>query len=256
MDAAFVDALGWPAALDAPPEIEVLGVGPHDEGTHRYRLPRLWCLHAFAYRAEVVIDGVLVPIRPGCFGVCPPGAELVYRFPRPVRHAYAHFRLPGRSRAARLSAMTAVPDYAGAERRFAEAAGWMATAPDRAAARLWDLLWMIAQPRSDPALPPLVERICARIESGMGDQLSVGGLAREFGCSPDHLGRLFRQHLRTGVVAYIRERRMRRARHLLRETGMPIAAIGALVGIPDPHHFNKIVRRVFGRAPRAVRAGR
>jgi transcriptional regulator GlxA family with amidase domain len=56
------------------------------------------------------------------------------------------------------------------------------------------------------------------------------------------------------VVAYVRRRRMARARHLLQESTMPISAIAATVGMPDLQSLNKACRREFGLAPRALRA--
>jgi transcriptional regulator GlxA family with amidase domain len=44
-----------------------------------------------------------------------------------------------------------------------------------------------------------------------------------------------------------------RARHLLLNSTLPIKVIAREVGIPDPHLFNKIIRRELGKAPREVR---
>ena len=46
---------------------------------------------------------------------------------------------------------------------------------------------------------------------------------------------------------------MARAQHLLSQSTLPIKAIAEEVGIPDLQHFNKVVRRKLGGAPRRLR---
>jgi transcriptional regulator GlxA family with amidase domain len=73
------------------------------------------------------------------------------------------------------------------------------------------------------------------------------------GVSHNHLTRLF--HAETGqtVIAYIRQRRLTRARHLLVSSTLSIPAVAASVGIPDLQAFNKACRRELGGPPRAIR---
>jgi transcriptional regulator GlxA family with amidase domain len=85
--------------------------------------------------------------------------------------------------------------------------------------------------------------------------LEVPALARAVGVSHNHLTRLFRLETGLTVVAYIRSRRMARARHLLVSSTLSIPAVAATVGIPDLQAFNKTCHRELGGSPRAVRAG-
>jgi transcriptional regulator GlxA family with amidase domain len=78
-------------------------------------------------------------------------------------------------------------------------------------------------------------------------------VARHCGLSHNHLTRLFTAQLESTVVGYIRDRRMRRAHHLLTASTLPIASIAATVGIPDLQAFNKACRRTLGAPPRSVR---
>jgi transcriptional regulator GlxA family with amidase domain len=93
------------------------------------------------------------------------------------------------------------------------------------------------------------------IEGNLARSLTVPSLAAVAGVSHNHLTRLFRAETGTTVVAYIRQRRMARARHLLVSSTLSIPAIAASVGIPDLQAFNKTCHRELGGAPRAVRAG-
>ena len=48
-------------------------------------------------------------------------------------------------------------------------------------------------------------------------------------------------------------RRVEHARYLLESTDLPIWRVAERVGIPDPQHFNKTVRRLTGTSPSAIR---
>ena len=102
---------------------------------------------------------------------------------------------------------------------------------------------------------PAVAAAIAYIEANLARPLTVPALARAAGVSHNHLTRLFGSETGTTVVAYIRERRMARARHLLVSSTLSIPAVAASVGIPDLQAFNKACHRELGGSPRAVRAG-
>jgi len=92
------------------------------------------------------------------------------------------------------------------------------------------------------------------IEKRFGERtLAVAELAVELGISHNHLTRLFRRTFDKTAVAYIRERRMGLAKHLLLNTNLPIKSIAYQVGIPDLHLFNKTVHRELGASPRVFR---
>ncbi|MBA3709638.1 MAG: helix-turn-helix transcriptional regulator [Planctomycetes bacterium] len=249
--------LAWPLPLGEAPLIHNLGIGVHDpRESGRYRLTDLWCLHFYGWRGAITLGGVTLPIEPGSVGLIPPGLEHQYTYHGRSVHAYAHFRV-----AASAAEAIAIPAMQQLGERFAplraamvEALGWFAQAPRRAEARLWEVLWQIASTAADERTPAaLVERAQRMIEVELSERLSVASLARRLGCSHNHLTRLFRQELGMTVVAYIRRRRVERARRLLEYTIIPIRAVAAEVGIPNLQRFNKTVRLELGRAPRTLR---
>nr|WP_255672597.1 GH1 family beta-glucosidase [Glycomyces amatae] len=150
----------------------------------------------------------------------------------------------------------AAPALAEALRRAVAAAP---AAPARAAAEVWTVLWRLTElpPREAPAREgthPAVAAALAHIEANLPRPLTVPDIAAAVGLSHNHLTRLF--HAATGatVVAYLRRRRLERARHLLVHSTLSIAAVAAAVGVPDLQAFNKACRRELGASPRAVRA--
>lgn len=248
--------------LDEPPRVAGLGVGVH--GATRaldvFRLPDLWQLHLYRYSAELTVDGVTHQIRPGHVSLVPPGAVVAFRYRGRSEHLYAHFALDG---AARTEGVPVVQDAGAQTPALSEllllAIASAPRAPRRADAEVWGALWRVAalagpadgRPRPHRA----VAAALAHIESHLAEPLAVPGIARASGVSHNHLLRLFRAETGTTVVAYVRHRRMERARHLLRESTLPIAAIADAVGIGDLQAFNKACRREWGASPRGVRAG-
>ncbi|MEV6508676.1 helix-turn-helix transcriptional regulator [Streptomyces sp. NPDC051642] len=248
--------------LDAPPRVASLGVGVHGTVSPRdvFRLPDLWQLHLYRYEAELTVDGVAHEIRPGHVSLVPPGALVRFHYRGRSEHLFAHLELPSAGERLTVPVMqdagTQTPVLTDLMQRAVAAAPRNSA---RAAAELWTVLWRVA----DLATPaaggttgphPAFALAVAHIESNLAAQLTVPDVAHAAGISHNHLIRLFRAETGTTVVAYLRHRRMERARHLLRESTLSIPAIAAAVGIGDLQAFNKACRRELGASPRAVRA--
>ncbi len=92
------------------------------------------------------------------------------------------------------------------------------------------------------------------IEERMDQDLDVGKLAEAACVTPQHLIRLFRQHLGTTPSRYLWQTRTRRGVDLLRETGLSVSEIADRVGFSSPFHFSRLVRQAFGASPRELRA--
>jgi AraC family transcriptional regulator len=245
--------------LDHPPEVVSIGVGRH--GTTRrvdvFRLPDLWSLHLYNYSADLVVDRITYAIRPGTVSLVPAGAQSQYRYRGASEHLYAHVRLTesGNRRVVPLLQPAGIEVPALAE-QLRQALAASTRSPARANAEVWAALWRVAELAEVPERAPghaMVARAVAHIESRLPEHLTVAEVARTVGISHNHLTRLFRAEVGTTVVAYLRRRRLERARHLLRESTLAIPAIAAAVGIPDLQAFNKACRREFGLSPRAVR---
>ncbi|MBC8135580.1 MAG: helix-turn-helix transcriptional regulator, partial [Fibrella sp.] len=137
--------------------------------------------------------------------------------------------------------------------------------PRRAEALVWDLLWRLAEGATGDGVesgvavhnrePAAVMRTREAIELRLAEPLRISDLARAVDLSHNHLTRLFHGATGKTVVAYLRERRMERATHLLRHTMLPIKQIAAQVGLGDLHQFNKAIRAATGVSPRTLRNG-
>lgn len=94
----------------------------------------------------------------------------------------------------------------------------------------------------------------AHTEEHLAGPLSVPEIARVAGVSHNNLTRLFRAETGDTTAAWIRRRRMERARRLLRASTLPIPAVPAAVGIAGLQAFDKTCRREPGASPRVIRA--
>jgi AraC-like DNA-binding protein len=255
----------WPIPLESKPEIVEMGLAVHGLPIERFRhRGNVWAVHLHRYTANLVIAGEEFPLRPGCISVVRPETEMEFHFRGRSLHFYALFELPPTQ-----SSQTSVRAVQILGKRFLmfhrvleTAVGYFPSQPRRAEAALWDMLWKLADDAPSSVLPPdqshgrepaAVKRVRHIIEQRLGEPLRVPELAAEVGLSHNHLTRLFHQSLGMTVIAYIQERRVQRAHHLLVHTTRPAKAIALEVGMPDMQALNKMMRRLTGNSPRQIR---
>ncbi len=142
--------------------------------------------------------------------------------PVPLWHRFLWFKTWGR-------------DFPGSKQRFSNAGRW----------RLPNL--------SVPKQP--YGSLMEYLEVHIAHPLYPEVIALQVECSVTHLNRLCRAAFGMPLAAHIRRLRLDRAVHLLAHTENPVTLIAALVGIPDLQHFNKLIRRHTGKAPRELRRG-
>lgn len=91
------------------------------------------------------------------------------------------------------------------------------------------------------------------IEKRLADPLDLTALAREVGCAPEYLSRLFRRTYGVSPSEFLLRRRAERARHLLATTRRPIADIAQQLGFYDTSHFARHFRHFSGISPAEFR---
>ncbi len=245
--------------VSRPPRVVSAGIGIH--GVNRlvdtYLLPELWQLHLYSYAATLTIAGAPFPLRPGTVSLVPPGTPVVFRYPGRSQHLYIHFTAdpvePGTPVQIPMvqSAGTEAPALTELLSRAVTADP---TIPGSADAEVWCALHRIHGLGRDRAgAHPAVDLAVAWIEGNLARPITVPEIARASGVSHNHLTRLFRADLDDTVVGYVRGRRLRRARHLLLESTMPISTVARTTGFTDVQAFNKACHRAWGHAPSTLR---
>jgi AraC-like DNA-binding protein len=110
-----------------------------------------------------------------------------------------------------------------------------------------------------PDLPVAVENALAVIRElahrDPAPTVTLADLARAAHVSPEHLCRLFRQHLDAGPLETLRRARLERAATLVQRSNLTFKEIATITGFANPFHFSAAFKSVYGVAPRAYRAG-
>jgi AraC family transcriptional regulator len=99
-----------------------------------------------------------------------------------------------------------------------------------------------------------LSRVLDFIEANLDEDLPLAALAEVACLSPYHFSRCFKQAVGMGPQRYTQQRRIERAKSLMRRGGQPLAAIAAAVGFADQSHFTAIFRRETGTTPARFRA--
>ena len=86
--------------------------------------------------------------------------------------------------------------------------------------------------------------------------LTLGDIADAVHLSEDYFGLLFRQHVGTTPMRYLRTVRIEQSKLLLTQTQLTIGEIAARVGFEDPLHFSRVFHQHVGRPPRLYRSKR
>jgi len=103
-------------------------------------------------------------------------------------------------------------------------------------------------------LPPrLTRHIREYIESHLGENISIVRMAELAGLSVFHFARAFRQSFGAPPHSYMLRRRIERADHLLKDTGLALSEIALSTGFSDQSHFARHFRRITGMTPSAAR---
>lgn len=84
----------------------------------------------------------------------------------------------------------------------------------------------------------------------------IADYADEMGISQTHLNRVCREVLGVSALAVVERRVALEARRQLLFSSLPIKQIGAELGYDDPAYFSRVLKRVLGRSPAALRQGR
>lgn len=243
-----------------------LGVIPRIATAGRFRLGDLahetqyrgttHALHLHEYSGRMRLAGSERAIDMGDVTLSPAGLPSSYALEAPGQHWCIHF-IAGAARGTIALPLHCAGRTALRE-RFAQIAALHGRAGDnpvaavQAGLALQALLLDLAAP--PPARPDAVERAAAVIDARFAEVLTVADIAKAVDRSPAALARAFRARFGTTMPHRLIARRVEHARYLLESTDLPIWRVAERVGIPDPHHFNKTVRRLTGASPSAIRA--
>jgi AraC family transcriptional regulator len=116
----------------------------------------------------------------------------------------------------------------------------------------------LAQPEEGKVLPagfsPRQQRLLADyIESHLDQDLSLERLQTLVGLGPSQFKLLFKRSFDSAAHAYVLERRVERARQLIRANKLGLAEIALETGFVDQSHMARCLRRVLGLSATELR---
>ncbi len=88
------------------------------------------------------------------------------------------------------------------------------------------------------------------------EDISLNRVAEEISISPNHFSSIFSQEMGITFIEYLIQKRMERAKQLLRTTQLRSSEIAYLVGYRDPHYFSSTFRKTQGMTATEYRAGK
>jgi AraC family transcriptional regulator len=100
-----------------------------------------------------------------------------------------------------------------------------------------------------------LRRVLEYIDAHLPDELSLAELATVSGFSANHFASAFKTNTGSSPHRYVIERRIHRARQLLRDTELPISEIAYVVGFSSQSHLTVNFRRIVGLTPQRFRHG-
>ena len=105
-------------------------------------------------------------------------------------------------------------------------------------------------PCTAPDLPRgQVRRVLDYIEAHLDEELALAELAGVACLSPYHFSRCFKHAMGVGPQRYTVQRRVERAKALMRRRDQTLAAVAAAAGFADQSHFTAVFRRETGMTP-------
>ncbi len=229
---------------------------------------RFHSLHIYDYHGQIRLAGELITLAPGDLTLSPAGLITSYHLPQPGHHYCLHFE----SLPTPPDQCVALPLHIplGPWREMAQQKlMWIArlhamsnkepiAAHAGSAAMQEFLLWLALLPRqtgtpSHARLELALDKAAQFINQNLSRPITLAQISKESQLSQNYLARKFRDRFGLTIPRYILTRRIQQARDLLINTHLPVRRIGADVGLPDAHHFNKQFRKLTGMSPTTLR---
>jgi AraC family transcriptional regulator len=98
-----------------------------------------------------------------------------------------------------------------------------------------------------------LRRLLDYIESHLAGDLTLKRMAGELELSPFYLARVFKAEVGSSPHQYVLDRRIARAKSMLRDTQLPIADIALAAGFSSQSHLSNRFRRIVGVSPAVYR---
>ena len=104
----------------------------------------------------------------------------------------------------------------------------------------------------EPVLPALQNAV-KYINENYSSTIKLEALAAQVGLNPTYLSTVFKKEMGTTFSAYVTEKRIQQAKHLLKNTNASLADIAMAVGLESQSYFSKLFKKHTGMTPSQYR---
>lgn len=96
----------------------------------------------------------------------------------------------------------------------------------------------------------IIEKIDLYIDTHINDDISIDMICKKFDIGRTKLYDIMSKYTNCGVASYIKQRRLNKAKHLLKTTDLKISEISDAVGFSDYNYFLRVFKKEFGISPK------
>ena len=101
--------------------------------------------------------------------------------------------------------------------------------------------------------PDAVIKAQHHIEAHLSEPIKLSDIAKAASVTPQHLVKLFNQHLRITPMRYVWNARLRRGVELLMQSGLTVSEVAEQCGFQTPFHFSRLVKQHYHMSPKELR---
>lgn len=98
-----------------------------------------------------------------------------------------------------------------------------------------------------------IKAIYNYIESNYYEEITLNNLAKKYHMESSYLSKLFKKETGNNLIYFISEKRVEKAKEMMRNGNLTLTEIAFSVGYDDYNYFNKVFRKMVGISPRDYR---
>jgi two-component system response regulator YesN len=99
----------------------------------------------------------------------------------------------------------------------------------------------------------LVDEVRRFLDENYTAEITLSGIAAHYNISPSYLSLLFTERTKKNFIDYLTERRIKKAKELLKHSDLKIYEIANAVGYNDSFYFSNCFKKIVGMAPSEYR---
>ena len=96
----------------------------------------------------------------------------------------------------------------------------------------------------------LIKEIERFIDSHISEDITVERLCKEYNIGRTRLYEIMKQYSSGGIASFIKQKRLEKAKLLLKSSDMKISEISSAVGFSDYNYFLRVFKKEFGLSPK------